>query len=834
MAERTDISLIRMIADATIQTLSDPSPSLALWTRRIYRFGLTEVFPPHGMKVRDQLADLRREDPNLILARGLQVPPFMIFGAQWRNVVEQFDTEELPAALLQLYRHDLYPDPRIRTEAFQNATRALTELAPDLTARLSGSAIESIVANVPISDIAITSADGEDDYQNLTERWYEAARDSEQREALTLGMASNVTFPSLGGVGVGPEQDFYHRALADFDDNFGERAWARRAAVAATYLSIGISEEPREEADAAPERLDRESSYWLWITLGAPVSGGVGRDVRPIRPEALAGADEVVVALFADDGVLLSPDPPQVTFRSDGTGHFVPVIPGLSPGHLPAGDGRAWVGFQTPGQSGTWYVRCGVFVAGVLVHIETLTVAVGSSPDTCEHTTTFRTLSEAGENQFHLLQAPTLTVYANQSGSSIDLSFYVPDRTRPLIAQGRSEEIPTLERLKDVRSLLSRVSYGSPGAYTADQGSRYTWSQQDQRYTTANMSLDIRKLALNGHSTWEWFQGMLDKTPNERDAIRARMRQPGTVEMVLKRDARYVLPAQVFYDHPLDGAATEDQLTLCRESGRWLEQLNGELACLADGCPDYDDRRQVCLSGFWGFRHGVSTRISVKTDCRPWPITQLAQRDKLVLDHAISMESEIQKAWREHALILEKYADLRSVTIGPADGSVAWVRALGAGDPPADLLYFLAHMEFGHSGQFISFNREGGPKLDTSAITDANLQLCGSRPLLFLNGCDSAGQDPETLLALINSFLERGASGAVGTEITVFLNMATRFAEAFVEAFGRAPLGEAMRLARWDLLRKGSPLGLIYLAFGLVHLHTLGASATDQAPESPS
>jgi hypothetical protein len=72
---------------------------------------------------------------------------------------------------------------------------------------------------------------------------------------------------------------------------------------------------------------------------------------------------------------------------------------------------------------------------------------------------------------------------------------------------------------------------------------------------------------------------------------------------------------------------------------------------------------------------------------------------------------------------------------------------------------------------------------------------------------------------LIHNFLERGASGAVGTEITVFLDMATRFTEAFVAAFGRAPLGEAMRLARWDLLRKGSPLGLIYLAFGLVHLH---------------
>src|ERR1700733_5978169 len=330
MAERTDISLIRMIADATIQTLSDPSPSLALWTRRIYRFGLTEVFSPHGMKVRDQLADLRLEDPNLILARAPQMPPFMIFGAQWRNVVEQFDTEELPAALLQLYRHDLYPDSHIRTEAFQNATRALTELAPDLTARLSGSAIESIVANVPIGDIAVTSAEGLDDYADFTSRWYEAAQDAEQRDALTLGVASNVTFPAQGRV-ADLGESFYRSALADVDENVLARASARRAAVAATYLSIGISEEPREEADAAPERLDRESFYWLWITLGAPVSGGVGIDVRPIRPEALAGADEVAVALFADDGVLLSPDPPQVTFRSDGAGHFVPVIPGLPP-----------------------------------------------------------------------------------------------------------------------------------------------------------------------------------------------------------------------------------------------------------------------------------------------------------------------------------------------------------------------------------------------------------------------------------------------------------------------------------------------------------------------
>jgi hypothetical protein len=827
MAESSDAWMIKTIADATIKSLNDRGPSLARWTGRIYRIGLEGAFPD-GRRVREQLAGLRSEDPNLILARTPQEPPFVVFGAQWRHVIEQFNTEDLPAAILQLYRHDLYSNRLARTTAFQNATRALTELASGLTARLSSPAIETIVANVPIADIAFNRAEALSQYDDLIGRWYEAAQDPQQREALTLGMASNPTLPRMGRAAdlTHHFRDFGFRPV---DDNVLARASARRAAVAATYLSIGISEEPREEADAAPERLDRGRFYWLWITLGPPVSGGVGTEVQAIRPEALAGADEVVVALFADGGLALSPDPPKITFRSDGLSHFVPVAVDLP--QLPSGlDGdRAWIRLQTPEHAGTWYVRCGVFVRGVLVHVETLTVAVGSSPNSCEHRTTFRTLNESGSNQLDLLEAPTLTLYANQSDSNIDLSFYAPGLQEPLMAQGSVKADDALAQLRFVRSLLSKISYDSPEPYR-DQDSLYKWSPGKARFTSNTTSLDIRAVAQRGRITWNALRATLEHRQSELDKLQDLMRRPGTVEIVLKRDARYVLPAQVLYDHPLDTTVSPAILELCEQSGRWLDQPEGELACLEKGCSQFDDRRRVCLSGFWGFRHAVSTRLSVETDCDPWPITELAQHDQLTLDHAISTEGDIQGDWPRHSGELKKNARLREITIGPDDGSVAWVKALATGQPPGHLLYFLTHMEIGKEGQIISFNRQSGPKLDTSAIIDARLQLCGNRPLVFLNGCESAGQDPLTLLSLINNFLERGASGAIGTEITVFLDMATRFAEAFVAAFNHVPLGEAMRLARWDLLRKGSPLGLVYLSFGLVNLHIplVQAGSADQ------
>jgi hypothetical protein len=64
----------------------------------------------------------------------------------------------------------------------------------------------------------------------------------------------------------------------------------------------------------------------------------------------------------------------------------------------------------------------------------------------------------------------------------------------------------------------------------------------------------------------------------------------------------------------------------------------------------------------------------------------------------------------------------------------------------------------------------------------------------------------------------------IGTEITVFEEFASVFAERFLERFSTdlKPLGDAVRLARIDLLAMGNPLGLVYIPFGLATLRLAG------------
>ena len=60
-----------------------------------------------------------------------------------------------------------------------------------------------------------------------------------------------------------------------------------------------------------------------------------------------------------------------------------------------------------------------------------------------------------------------------------------------------------------------------------------------------------------------------------------------------------------------------------------------------------------------------------------------------------------------------------------------------------------------------------------------------------------------------------GASGVIGTEITVFETLAGPFALAFWRhaLSGTIGVGEAIRRARLELLQAGNPLGLVYTPF---------------------
>jgi hypothetical protein len=145
------------------------------------------------------------------------------------------------------------------------------------------------------------------------------------------------------------------------------------------------------------------------------------------------------------------------------------------------------------------------------------------------------------------------------------------------------------------------------------------------------------------------------------------------------------------------------------------------------------------------------------------------------------------------------------------------------------LAYFLAHVEYHAGAPRIVLNKEiARGALNVTSLD--GIDLSEHRPLIFVNACASAGLSPDRLLGLVNGFVEAGASGAVGTEITVFVDTAVRFAEEMLTSYAAGTtLGESMRRGRIELLRQHNPLGFVYVSFGLHDLRLVAVEVNQLA-----
>lgn len=93
-------------------------------------------------------------------------------------------------------------------------------------------------------------------------------------------------------------------------------------------------------------------------------------------------------------------------------------------------------------------------------------------------------------------------------------------------------------------------------------------------------------------------------------------------------------------------------------------------------------------------------------------------------------------------------------------------------------------------------------------------------PLVFLNGCGTVGFSPDALSPFINKLVnDLGAAGVIGTEVTVWEELATVVAEMFLKNFlAGDSAGEALLKVRRALLVDNNPLGLIYTLYAPAHL----------------
>jgi hypothetical protein len=81
---------------------------------------------------------------------------------------------------------------------------------------------------------------------------------------------------------------------------------------------------------------------------------------------------------------------------------------------------------------------------------------------------------------------------------------------------------------------------------------------------------------------------------------------------------------------------------------------------------------------------------------------------------------------------------------------------------------------------------------------------------------------PGQLLTFVSTFAWLGASGVIGTEVAVNLDVAVAVAEQLFDWLTRkAPavsVAEAIRRLRWDMVSRGNLAGLAYTPYCLAHL----------------
>lgn len=606
-----------------------------------------------------------------------------------------------------------------------------------------------------------------------------------------------------------------------------------------TYVNVGFAAAGDARRIVEPDRLPPASCVWVWVEIGPRVKGAVQGDVQPIDPAVLKDLDEVEVVLFPDEGLIVAPDPATGRLGVTAPGPFrVRRAASIPPHTGPLTTHRLFFTLTTPAKPGDYRLRCAVYAKGLLLHVEQLTVVVGPSRRSISARTAFRLVRDLAAVDHSEIGEHRLSIYANaQPDGSHDFCFRGADGKPTFTYQLQLDGFDVNNALTNARAALHQASWQSKKEY-AKQDSRY--DKPPRRGFAADFAAaDLINLAREGYHLWSAFT---KKVPAEDEAVapgpapsapaqskaqhlRGLMHEPGGAVQFAPNDPDRILPIQLFYDRRLDSGYKT--LQLCSNGSAWIGSGADELPCLT-GCSEPGDTKRVCPAGFWGLRHRVSLTPESQDVCRrpglP-PKVSLASGLRGVAGY--TTDQKVLKAAGAHGNTIKALLKVDRPVYSRDEFQVE----LEAG--PAQVIYFLCHVANHDTAPELVLGPIGGDGINSTTLTDEWApNLCSGSPLVVLNACNSAAPSPERLLGLVAGFLERGAAGAIGTEITVFVSLAMPFAEHFLQSYvSGVSLGEAIRRARVAMLAKGNPLGLAYIAFGLPELALLADEPARDTPE---
>ncbi|MDP9024785.1 MAG: CHAT domain-containing protein, partial [Candidatus Eremiobacteraeota bacterium] len=338
---------------------------------------------------------------------------------------------------------------------------------------------------------------------------------------------------------------------------------------------------------------------------------------------------------------------------------------------------------------------------------------------------------------------------------------------------------------------------------------------------------DLDALVTTGASLYAKAFGSVEGSSNPDfvsylQSLGTAIRSKTVIQIATSGLTQYVFPWALLYDYPMDRA---DKRIYCKlvKNGEWTAPPQSR-------CP-YDDEpwheaNVLCPYGFWGFRNIVEQPLSElpsdKTDVLEWGERKRPRLagPSVVFTAGVTRDPAVTNAVDAH---LQSLASLGTVT--PAGGVVQW-SVMEQNMRAAELLYFLCHgrrdaarlesyIEIGATGDTLE-ERIYPSILQDWARRRSNVPpALQNAPLVMINGCHTAELTADDLVNFVQSYAGMGASGVIGTEVSVPVDFAAAFGFAFLEKLtkGKLPVGQAMYDTRWDFARRGNLLGLIYTPY---------------------
>ncbi len=572
------------------------------------------------------------------------------------------------------------------------------------------------------------------------------------------------------------------------------------------FVNHGFAEmtSPYRELDTKTP-LGAGRRYYFWLEVGKRLAESIATEPAPLSYDDVPADARLKVALFAFPGGI------EIESGADvGELQLVPGMPSrvlVPPAGTPAdaSSSRLYFSVRAPQVSGDAQLRCNIYYQGILVQSHLITARVMSSPVRTEgalQTILDYALSHSlDQNELRASQAHRLSIMLNANGDGThSLRFLGTDNQEFFKDDAVIPSAELEEPIAKARKELGRACWGDDRPWD-NQAYRYA----DRTLDETRLKEDLGRLAITGYLLYD---GIIDKlTTRRRESYKLLhlMRTHGLVQIALKQSPSTIIPAALFYDYPLDAKRRAD-LRLCEE---FLSALHRPAplensVCFQGHCPHADEVNSlfVCPSGFWGYRHSVGMPISMPEDAPPAIPVQGAL--KMVVGAATNLE-----------LLTEHMRDLQA--LGPE-----WHYATRANDVvqamkqvKSELIYFYCHG--GLTADSIPYLQlgSGDDYLLGYELRARQILWEDPKPLVFINGCHTTAVEPTQALNLVQDFVNTGASGVIGTEVTIFESLATDFALECLRAFtpGSTTIGSAVRSARLKLLKEGNPLGLVYTPF---------------------